>query len=99
MKIKKVIKSTLYKKSKLFNIHDLDANKILVSRKKRIVWYKKFFGYNDDDVIRPLCIKLPQMIGYVKNFDSNEAMPFKVGDKSIKKLKSKKYNKKVQQNY
>ena len=29
---------------------------------------KYFIGYNDD-VIRPLCIKLPQMIGYVKNFD------------------------------
>ena len=22
-----------------------------------------FIGYNDDDVIRPLCIKIPQMIG------------------------------------
>ena len=22
--------------------------------------------YNNDDVIRPLCIKLPQMIGYIK---------------------------------
>ena len=26
---------------------------------------KYFIGYSDDDVIRPLCIKLPQMIGYV----------------------------------
>ena len=33
-----------------------------------------FIGYNDDDVIGPLCIKLPQMIGYVKNFDSNKTM-------------------------
>ena len=31
---------------------------------------KYFIGYNDDDVIRPLCIKLPQMIGYVKVFDN-----------------------------
>ena len=28
-----------------------------------------FIGYNDDDVIRPLCIKLPKMIGYVKCFE------------------------------
>ena len=28
-------------------------------------------GYNDEDVIRPLCIKLPQKIGYVKCFRSN----------------------------
>ena len=24
------------------------------------------------NVIRPLCIKLPQMVGYVKQFDSNK---------------------------
>ena len=38
---KKINKSTFYKNKKLLNIHDLDVNKILVS-KKRIVWYKKF---------------------------------------------------------
>ena len=27
--------------------------------------FKYFDGYNDDGVIRPLCIKFPQMIGYV----------------------------------
>ena len=32
---------------------------------------KYFIGYNDGYVIRPLCIMLPQMIGYVKHFDSN----------------------------
>ena len=44
-----------------------------------------FIGYNDDDFIRPLCIKLPQMIGYVKNFDSNKTMSFKVGDNKLLK--------------
>ena len=28
--------------------------------------FKYFIGYNDNDDIRPLCIKLPQMIGYGK---------------------------------
>ena len=37
--------------------------------------------YNDEDVIRRLCIKLPQMIGYVKCFNRNKAMSFKVIDK------------------
>ena len=36
--------------------------------------FKYFIGYNDDNIIKPLCIKLPQMIGYVKNFDSNKTM-------------------------
>ena len=32
-----------------------------------------FIGYlHDDDVIRPLCIILPQMSGYIKYFDNGE---------------------------
>ena len=89
---KKINKSNFYKNKKLFNIHDLDANKILVSKKeshgiKNSLKY--FIGYNDDNVIRPSCIKLPQMIGYVKNFDSNKTMSFKVGYNKL----LKKYNK------
>ena len=41
------------------------------------------------DVVRPLCIKLPQMIGYVKHFDSNKTMSFKVGDNKLLKKSSK----------
>ena len=90
---KKINKSKFYKNKELFNIHDLDVNKILVSKKesygKKKNSLKNFIGYNDDDVIRPLYIKLPQMIGYVKNFDSNKTMSFKVGDNKL----LKKYNK------
>ena len=39
---------------------------------------KYFIGYNDDDAIRALCIKLPQMTGYVKCFDGNKTRSFKV---------------------
>ena len=31
---------------------------------------KYFIEYNDDGVTRPLCIKLPQMIEYIKHLDS-----------------------------
>ena len=47
--------------------------------------FKYFIGYNDNDDIRPLCIKLPQMIGYAKYFDSNKTMSFKVSDKRLLK--------------
>ena len=40
--------------------------------------FKYFTGYNDDGVIRPLRIKLHQMI--VKHFNSNKTMSFKVID-------------------
>ena len=46
---------------------------------------KYIIGYNDDDVIRPFCIKLSQMIGYVKHFDSNKAISFKAGDNKLLK--------------
>ena len=91
LKIKKVIK-VVSKNKKIFNIHDLDVNKMLFSKqeshgtKKSL---KHFIGYNDDDVVRPLCIKLPQMVGYVKHFDNNKTMSFKASDNKL----LKKYNK------
>ena len=50
--------------------------------------FKYFLGYNDD-VITPLCIKLSQMIGYVKYFDSNKTMSFKVNDNRLLKKYTK----------
>ena len=89
---KNINKINFYKNKRLFNIHDLDVNKILVSKKESHCTknsLKCFIGYIDDDVIRPLRIKLPQMMGYVKNFDSNKTMSFKVNDNKL----LKKYNK------
>ena len=83
---KKIKKCTFYKNKKLFNIHDLDVNKVLVSKKESYGTknsLKCFIGYKDDNLIRPLCIKLPQMIGYVKHFDSNKTMSFKVSDNKL----------------
>ena len=85
---KMINKSNFCKNKKLFNIYDLDVNKILVS--KRESYDKKgslkyFIGYNYDDVIRPLYIKLPQMIGYVKHFDSNKCLLWPLIKKLLKK--------------
>ena len=49
-------------------IDDIDINKISVSKKEPYATknsIKYFIGYDDNDVIRPLGVKLPQMIGYV----------------------------------
>ena len=44
-----------------------------------------FIGYNDD-VIRPLCLKLPQMIGYIKHFEGgNKTMSFNASDSKLLK--------------
>ena len=69
---------------KLLKTEDIEINKILVSKAESYGTknsLKYFIEYNDDDAIRPLFIKLPKMIGYVKHFDSNKAMSFKVINK------------------
>ena len=61
---KKINKSNFYKNKKLFNLNNIDAHKILASKKESYGTsnsLKYFTEYNDDDVIRPLCIILPQM--------------------------------------
>ena len=67
---KNIKKSNFYNKNKkIFNIDDIDVNKILVSKKEPYGTknaLKYFIGYNDD-VIRPLFVRLPQMTGYFKN--------------------------------
>ena len=89
---KKINKSNFYKSKKLFNLNYIDVNKILISKKDSYGTknsLKYFIGYNNDDVIRPLCINLLQMIGYLKHFDSNKTMSFKVSDNKL----LKRYNK------
>ena len=61
----KIKKSNFYRNKKIFKIDDLE---ILVSKKepygkKNSLEY--FIGYNDNGVIRPLYIKLPQMVGWL----------------------------------
>ena len=69
-------------------IDEINAAKILVTKKELYGTknsLKYFIRYNDNDAIRPICIKLPQMIGYVKHFDSNKTMSFKVIDNKLLK--------------
>ena len=85
---KKINKSNFCKSKKLFKIDGINVNKILVSKKEsygKKNSFKYFIGYNDDDVIRPLFIKLPQMIGFAKYFDSNKTMYLKVSDNKLLK--------------
>ena len=88
---KKIKTSDFYKNKKVIKMNDIDVNKILVSKEEPYGsknLFKYFIGYNDNDVIKPLSIKLPQMIGYVRSFESNTTMSFKISDKQL----LKKYN-------
>ena len=85
---KKIKKSTFYKNKKINKIDGINVNNILIS-KKEPYWTKNslkyFTGYNDNDIIRPLCIRLSQMTGYVRKFNENTTMPFRVNNKQFLK--------------
>ena len=51
---KKILKSDFYNNKKIFNIDDIEVNKILVSTKEQYGNYKSFkyfIWYNDNDII------------------------------------------------
>ena len=89
---KKIKRSGFYKNKTINNIEDIDVNNILVSKKEPYRTknsLKYFIGYNDNDNIRPLCIRLPQMTGYARKFDENATMSFIVKDKQLLKKYTK----------
>ena len=76
---KKFRKSIFYKNKAINNTENIDINNILVSKKEPYGnknSFKYFIRYNDNDIIRPLCIRLPQMTGYARKFDENATMFF-----------------------
>ena len=60
---KKINKINFYRNKKLFSIYDIKVDEVLIFKKESYAKkssFKYFLGYNDDDdIIRPLCIKLP----------------------------------------
>ena len=85
---KKIKKTEFYKSRKAFQIDDTDVNKILVSKKEPYGTknaLKYFIRYNDNDVIRPLCLRLPQMTDYARKFSENMTMSFKANNKQLLK--------------
>ena len=64
---KNIKKSDFYKSKTLLQIENIDVNKIFVFKKesygtKNAIKY--IIGYIDNNEIKPICIRLPQMIGY-----------------------------------
>ena len=77
---KKINKKDFYKKKKekIFKIKDIDINKTLISEAESYGQKKAkkyIIGYSDD-IMRPLIIRLPQMIGYLHSFDDKSTMLF-----------------------
>ena len=46
--------------------------------------FKCFIGYQEDEIVKPLCIILPQMSGYIKYFENGgKNMSFMVKDDNV----------------
>ena len=68
----KVNKKEFHKSKKAIDLDLVDAGKIVVSDKFRHSeeGFKYFIGYQEDEIVKPLCIILPQMSGYIKYFEN-----------------------------
>ena len=69
---KEVDKKEFYSSKEAILLDSVDLSKIVVSSRWKLneTTYKYFCGYLNNDVIKPLCVILPQMNGYIKYFDN-----------------------------
>ena len=67
----KINKKEFRKSKKAIDLDSVDTDKIVVPDKFRHneESFKYFIGYQEDEIVKPLCIILPQMSGYIKYFE------------------------------
>ena len=81
---KEVHKKKFYSSKEAILLDSIDLSKIVVSSRLKLC------GYLNNDVIKPLCVILPQVDGYIKYFDDGgKNMSFVTDDEKI----YEKYNK------
>ena len=64
----KINKKESHKSKQSIDLDSIITDKIVVSDKFRHneEGFKCFIGYQKDEIVKPLCIILPQMDGYIK---------------------------------
>ena len=68
----KINKKEFHKSKQANDLDSITIDQIVVSDKFKHSeeGYKYFIGYKEDEIIKPLCIILPQMNGYIKYFEN-----------------------------
>ena len=82
----RVNKKEFHKSKESINLDSVNVNQIVVSDKFKHSdgGFKYFIGYNEGEIVKPLCIILPQMSGYIKYFEnSGESMSFFVKNDDV----------------
>ena len=69
----KVNKKEFHKSKQAIDLDSVTVNQIVVSDKFKHSeeGYKYFIGYQEGEIVRPLCIILPQMSGCIKYFENS----------------------------
>ena len=83
---KEVNKKEFYLSKEAILLDSVDLNKIVVPKKWTIddKTYNYFCGYLNNDVIKPLCVILPQINGYINYFDDGgKNMSFVTDDEKV----------------
>ena len=83
---KEVDKKTFYSSKEAILLDSVDLSKIVVSSRWKLndTSYKYVCGYLNNDVIKPLCVILPQMNGNIKYFDDGgKNMSFVTDDEKV----------------
>ena len=67
-----VNKKQFHKSKQPINLVLLNVDQIVISDKIKHNYdgFKYFIGYKEDDIVKPLCIILTQMSGYIKYFEN-----------------------------
>ena len=68
----KINKKEFHKSKQAIDLDSVNTDKIVVSDKFKHSeeGYKYFIGYQEGDIVKPLCIILPQINGYIKYFEN-----------------------------
>ena len=79
----RVNKIEFHKSKQTIDLMSVNVDQIVVSDKFKHnnESFKYFIGYQEDEIIEPLCIILPQMSGYIKYFKN---MSFLIKDDEVR---------------
>ena len=82
----KLNKKEFHKSKKPIDLMSVNVDQIVVSDKFKHSeeGYKYFIGYQEGEIVKPLCIILPQMNGYIKYFENGgKNMSFMIKDDKV----------------
>ena len=82
----RVNKKEFHKSKQPIDLMSVNVDQIVVSDKFKHSdeGFKYFIGYQEGEIVKPLCIILPQMSGYIKYFEnSGKNMDFMVKDDNV----------------